>query len=118
MKAISTGENRSCKYDGEMACFHIGECDFPSLPACLKHNLLLSHRENALLRERKNLKHDKISLKWRETSFYYKRKCKELEEWIRKKGLEVPKIGELFGSKEAKNGEVINDEARRHNSEG
>jgi hypothetical protein len=71
-------------------CFSIEGCKFPNVEECLRQALFLAQREIAGLKERANLKHTRISLKWRDSSFYYKKRAKQLEEFITKKGLEVP----------------------------
>lgn len=89
-------ENRSCKYEGGMVCFYTSECTFPSLVVCLQQNLYLAQKEIFLLKEKRNLRHSKVSIKWRNNSFYYKKKLKFLEAWIKEKGMKPPKIEELF----------------------
>ena len=89
-------ENRSCKYEAGMVCFYTSVCTHPSLTICLQQNLYLAQKEISLLKEKRNLKHNKVSIKWRNNSFYYKKKVKYLEAWIKGRGMELPKIEELF----------------------
>lgn len=96
-----SSENRSCRYDAGMVCFHVGDCAFPSLATCLQQNLYLAQKEIALLKERRGLKHNKASLKWRDMSFYYKKKAKALEAWIKEQGHTVPTIEEIFSKGES-----------------
>ena len=86
----------SCKYEAGMLCFYTKKCTFPSLVVCLQQNLYLAQKEITLLRERRNLRHSKASLKWRNTSFYYKKKLKYLEAWLKEHGVQYPKVEELF----------------------
>jgi len=83
-----------------MVCFHVGECSYPSLTACLQQNLYLAHKEISLLKERRNLKHTKVSLKWRDTAFYYKKRVKGIEMWAKEKGIKLPTVVETFSMKE------------------
>jgi len=91
-------ENRSCRYQAGFVCFYTGECKYPDVITCLQQNLFLAQKEISLLKERRNLKHSKVSLKWRDTAFYYKKKNKLLEDWIKGKGLKVPTVDDLFKS--------------------
>ena len=117
-------ENRSCRYNAGMVCFYNKECTYPSLTDCLQQNLYLAQKEISLLKEKRNQRHSKVSIKWRNNSFYYKKKLKYLEAWIKDKGIEVPKIEELFPKdaiiSEPKDTvkEVEDVELRNSNSEG
>lgn len=110
-----TTENRSCRYEAGMVCFHTGDCPYSSLALCLQQNLYLAHKEIALLKERRNLKHNKVSIKWRDTSFYYKKKSRALEEWVKRQGLSLPTLEELFSKEEVDNERLrnVDEEATR-----
>ena len=69
-------------YDSAYKCFKSEECKSTSLIACLKVALYLAWNELAELNRRRMQKHTAASLKWRDSSFYYKKRCKELEERI------------------------------------
>ena len=93
---IDKQESRSCKYDPGMVCFYTTACTYPSLIACLQQNLYLAQKEISLLKEKRNQRHSKASLKWRNNSFYYKKKLRYLEAWMKEKKIEIPTIEELF----------------------
>lgn len=63
--------SKSCQYDPTFQCIIDGNCPYPELLSCLK----ISYSE---LKHRQMLRHNKASLKWRNSSFYYKAKCKAL----------------------------------------
>lgn len=86
----------SCKYEGGMVCMSSIDCSFTSVVSCLQANLLLAHKEISILKEKRNQKHSKVSIKWRNNSFYYKKKLKYLELWMKNKGIVVPGIEEMF----------------------
>jgi hypothetical protein len=86
----------SCRYEPGMVCFHIGDCVFPSLTSCLQQNLYLAQKEISLLKEKKNQRHTKVSLKWRDSAFYHKKKLVALENWLKSKEIKIPSISELF----------------------
>lgn len=119
-------ENRSCRYEAGMVCFYNATCDFPSLVSCLQQNLYLAQKEISLLKEKRNLKHDKVSLKWRNNAFYFKKKNRYLEDWIKGKGMEVPTTEEIFPkdppinleSKNTTNEGETNERVRGDNSAG
>ena len=85
-----------CKYDESFTCFKFVEtCPYHEVAQCLKENLWASQKEVEHLKHQKMKRHNEASLKWRTSALYYKRKCRDLEEWIEQKGLEVPKVEEL-----------------------
>lgn len=88
--------NRSCKYDYGMVCFYTKVCTFPTLAICLQQNLYLAHKEISLLKESQSIKHSQMSLKWRNTAFYYKKRCRALEALIQDRGLELPNTQDLL----------------------
>lgn len=81
---------QSCKHEPSMVCFSVDGCEFESMGECLKQALFLSQRELAGLKEKVNLKHSRMSLKWRDSCFYYKKRARQLEKFILEKGLTVP----------------------------
>lgn len=106
-------ENRSCGYDAGMVCFYNRECRFTSLVDCLRQNLFLAQKELELLRKKRNERHTKTSIKWRDTSFYYKKRAKALETWIVKNGLVVPHSTILFLNEEKKDESILNSSQER-----
>jgi len=64
-----------------------------------KHIAMLEATNTALaeklayLNKRKMAKNGEQATKWRDSAFYYKRRCKALIDWIEGLGLEVPKLG-------------------------
>ncbi len=78
-----------CKYDENVTCFTVGECAFPTVKECLRQALYLAQREVAELKAKTATKHNALSLKWRTSSFYYKRKSQELEDILKEVGVKV-----------------------------
>jgi len=71
-------------------CFSTEDCAFKSSEECLKQALFLAQREIIGLKEKANMKHTRTSIKWRDSSFYYKKRVKQLLEIIKENGLESP----------------------------
>lgn len=88
---------QSCKYCPSMVCFSVTTCQFPSSEECLRQALFLAQRELAGMKEKANQKHTRMSIKWRDSSFYFKKKAKRLEKFIKANGLKVPTGGEDDG---------------------
>lgn len=88
---------QSCKYEPSMVCFSGNECKFENQVECLKQALFLCQRELAGLKEKANQKHSRMSLKWRDSAFYFKKRSKALETYIKASGLEVPLTYEKEG---------------------
>lgn len=57
-------------------------------------------REIEQLKMVRNIKHNRASLRWRDQAFYYKKKAKALEQWIKDKGFTLPRIEELLLKRE------------------
>ena len=85
---------KPCQYSLKVPCFIIGDCTFPSELECLRQALFLSTNELSLVKQQRNIKHSKMSIKWRDQSFYYKKRCVALQEFIKGKGLSVPTVVE------------------------
>lgn len=81
---------KSCKYQPEMVCFYTSTCKFPSAIECLKQNLFLAQRELEVAKSKQNVRNTKQSLKWRDQSFYYKKRCRMMEDFIKAQGLVLP----------------------------
>lgn len=105
----------SCKFEGGMVCMSNIDCSFQSVVSCLQQNLLLAHKEISLLKEKRNQKHSKVSIKWRNNSFYYKKKLRYLELWLKNKGIEVPKTEEIFTQQEVEVKEKSSEPIRNNN---
>lgn len=102
--------NSSCSYDSAMTCFSVEDCKFLSQLECLKAGLYLAQKELVILKQKRNLRHTKTSLKWRDSAFYYKKRAKTLTGWIKAKGLALPTIQEFSDAQEKEeiDGKILN----------
>lgn len=80
---------KKCLYDDTFDCFKASFCDYENLRSCLKISVVALTRDNVALKHRQMLKHTKASLAWRNSSFYYKKRAKELEDKLREFGISV-----------------------------
>lgn len=81
---------KPCNHDPKFICFKWGACTFPTLMECLKAGIVMYAREVEGLKKRQMLKHSEATIKWRNQSFYYKRKARALEAFLTSQGYEIP----------------------------
>lgn len=67
--------SKVCNFDPTFQCIIQDECPYPELLSCLKINY-------SELKHRQMKRHDTASLKWRNSAFYYKARCKKLQSYI------------------------------------
>lgn len=89
----------ACRYDNKFHCWKWNQCDERGLAICLKSGVVLMSRELDHLKHTKMQKHTASSIKWRNSSFYYKQKCKCLEALILGAGLALPSTPQLIETK-------------------
>ncbi len=94
---INPNIGKPCSYDQLVQCFNPLPCDSSSLLDCLKANLYYALRENEHLKSVKLAQHTKISLKWREQAFYYKKRLRLTLQWMEKHQFPIPTTEDLFG---------------------
>ena len=83
-------ETIKCKYDNEMPCIKWGACVHDTLLTCLRFALADTTCQLESLKHRQMLKTNLNTEKWRNSTFYFKRRSKQLEAYIVQNGLIVP----------------------------
>ena len=104
-----------CKYDNKFNCWKWSACSEQTLTTCLKNGIVLLSREVMHLKHHKMQKHTVASIKWRNSSFYYRRKCKTLECFILENGLKIPLIK---GNKTEGEDAVYNNDKKEESPKG
>ncbi|KKK61560.1 hypothetical protein LCGC14_3013100, partial [marine sediment metagenome] len=86
-----------CQYDNKHYCHltFINKCAYESIISCLKAQVNDDRKRLAKLNYEIERGHTRLSIKWKDQSFYYKAKVKALEAYITDKGLDVPTVVEL-----------------------
>jgi len=102
-----TNFGKPCIHDIRIKCFVPVDCESANLVDCLKAHLYLTQKENEKLKATRLERHNKTSIKWRDQSFYYKKRLKLLTKWVQGKGLQPPTVEELFSSLPK---EIVKDE--------
>ncbi len=96
MKMKNLPSKKACIRNPKAICFLLDKdkCEFLDETACLRQALYLAQNEVAIFKQKRNLKHSKISIKWRDSSNYYKKRCIALQEFIKVNGLQIPTVAE------------------------
>jgi len=105
---------KACKYDDKFMCFKWEACVYSSLNECLKVSVMAQSRQLEHIKHRQMQKHSEVSIKWRNSSFYYKKKCKQLEAFLLTNGLELPSSS----VKENTNENLFRDNKEENGGEG
>lgn len=84
-----------CSYDEGFTCFKWGTCPYTNLLECLKTSVVANAREIEHLKHRQMMKHSEATTKWRNQSFYYKRRARALEAYLASNKIDIPSAKEL-----------------------
>jgi hypothetical protein len=87
--------NNPCQFNANVKCFVEKECIYINELECLQTQVLTYQQEIKNLTQKRFIIHDRTSLKWRDSSFYYKKRYKLLTKWLIKKGIEIPDLLKL-----------------------
>uniref|UniRef100_A0A6M3LNY4 Uncharacterized protein n=1 Tax=viral metagenome TaxID=1070528 RepID=A0A6M3LNY4_9ZZZZ len=86
--------NLPCQYNPAVKCIVINQCTNLDELTCLQGQILRLNKELYELKRRRVARHDKMSLKWRDSAFYTKKRFRILTEWLKKHDIKYPSMVE------------------------
>lgn len=95
MMANNPNYNCPCKYEPKVKCFKEKECFYVTVLECLQTEILSLKAEIKELTRKRILIHDRISLKWRDSAFYNKKRYKTLLKWCEKRGIKPKNLAKI-----------------------